>query len=340
MHKENARNRLHDIGYFIVSCCLLLFPGGCQPETASQNDQLIYRPASAASTMLLAEANLMGSMTEQTAKVTLEFSNRSEKSLVIDEMILSTPEGLRSQPINIRGESIVLPLLKDTLLSLLFQPVNDLSLYQLTGMHGMLKMKYHLDITYRLQEEKEKQHLRLSLCATENQYRAYEKLYRPEVFIYTFNTRTNFAVQQAAYIKNAAISTSSFCHVSDQEIMVSGLNIRLKAYQLRDSLYVNLTFVNHAVFTVKLNQKLLDVYGKITNSSIHNVKNVPVNNSDYELLMPGDRISVTFKKNVNDLKDVPWFISLRNSVLTHDGKQLLADDVPLAKSTIENVTSK
>lgn len=313
---------------------LLLFVRcGQETKLTEEKDKLNYERASARSGEFRAEAQLTADTEEQELTLMLKLVNDSRNKVLVNDIIVSTPEGVRSAPID--AMAFHLPAESDTLVELTYNPVNDLVLYQLTGIHGSFKSSYRVSVEYQ-PENKPEQALALTLRMPESQYAVYERYYKEKISAFVFNTGNDFNQRQSRYLGEVIRDRTPFVYVSEQEIMVSGLNIRLKAWQRNDSLNTSLIFINHAVFPVTIDTARLCLYGNNTlNSPVDpSTKNTNDRNDDLVLLKRGERLSITLSEHVPVADPGGYFISLSKSILIADGKPMFVADVKLIEKII------
>ena len=308
-----------------------------QETSAAMEGMLSYEPTSGESGSLTADAKLNGSVKLQQLALALKISNNGTEDFLIREIVISTPEGLRSSPINVQVQNFVLSASADTLVQLIFRPVNDLALYQLTGINGSLKSAYYVLVTYALKDEDDERTLTLALSLPEHEYRAQEAVKNKEnILVYSFNTGDDFASRQSAHLSKALNSNSSFIHVTEQEMLMAGLNIRVKAYKYVDSLYVSLIFINHAEFSLMLDKAAMNLHsdGMEDGHDIVGLQKITGSTQATAVLQRGERIAVNLKKYVGDRDAAEFFISMQKSVFLEGGTPIFAEDIKLVESGV------
>lgn len=292
----------------------------------------MYALTSVESESLRAEAQLQGHVQENELELVLRLSNTERKALVIREITISTPDGLRSTPLTSLTNMPLLPD-ADTILQLTFRPVNDLAMYQRTGIQGTLKDRYHVLVLYGDQDDEKDSALALTLNVSEDGSKYLAERTNQEIATYSFHVNEQFQKKQSEYLKRET-AASSFTHISEQEINVSGLNVRLKAYEMDDTLHVRLMFVNHADFSVKMDTSRLDISCNRSQreAASKNVEKISGDPDDISLLERGDRLSVALKKPLKQSSAENCFISFKNAVRMNNGNPLFVSDVELVKA--------
>lgn len=334
----------HSNGGFVlcIGLILLVLFNNCRHGQRADEleDILTYRLTSAQSGSLQVEASLQGLVKSQELELTLDLSNPVNESVRVKEIIVSTPKGLRSSPINIpSGSSLILLPSHDTTLHLVFRPLNDLALYHLTGINGSFKSTYHVSVLYALQSETTEKALMLTLSLPENKYREYEKSSKRNIAVYSFNTTGNFSGQQSAYLEQVIKSRSSFTHITNHEIIISGLNIRLQAYQQEDSVCVKLIFINHADFSVSIDTASLGLHCGGAERNVRNLrlKKITGNHEVLTVLEKGERLAVSMNTYLKDPVAGSCYVSFHKSVLIMNEIPLFFSDVELIKTEIRNL---
>jgi hypothetical protein len=171
---------------------------------------------------------------------------------------LNTADGLRSTPL--RNDSVILILPGTTTIALEFEPTNSLTLYRLTSMKGDLGKNYQL--TYKQGQ------IQAALSLSDEQHAAYKKKWAIEkdVTIFQLNQPASFTGEEETYLTKKIMLQHDNermyhnVHVSEEEILVDGLNTKLSAYHLKDTLYVNVTLINHSPFVVTVDLSSFNIH--------------------------------------------------------------------------------
>jgi len=297
--------------------------------------ELSYRAADINDDALAAGISLTGNIDTKELTSQINLSNSGSAALDIQEIVVSTAEGLRSVPIT-AFEHLSLSQGKDTTLALKFNPLNELKLYQVTGLQGNFKPVYITRITYKVAGNDSLKTLQLTSAAEKDEYMAYSSKYTMPITGYSFNTKTGFNEQQQKYLLSLKqFPPAPFVYLSEQEIAIAGLNFRLKSYHRHDTLYTELSIVNHADFPVKIIQDAFDIttgnkplpgeFKKITLEKVSGTQQTP------EMMEKGDRVVIHFKKylkTANPAKDT-LTLNIHNAFVLSGKKDLFARDIQL-----------
>lgn len=307
----------------------------CGQETKLSGDKgkLVYQNFIVKSGDVEAIGELTGELASQELHLELKLVNNGVRELHVSDVVVSTPEGVRSAPLNMSAVGIRIPAESDTILNLIYKPVNDLPLYQLTGIRGFFRPGYQVTVTYEFGDQQRKS-FDVTLQMPEGQYTQYENDNKAEVSAYVFDAGDDFNERQSRYLGEVIRDRTPFVYVSEQEIMVSGLNVRLKGYQLDDSLKVNLTFINHADFSVTVDTANLFLYGNNLRSGDMSLRNDNGQASDPVLLKEGDRMSIALRERLISVDSDEYLISFRKSILFSNGRPVFVKDIKLIQKNI------
>jgi len=284
---------------------------------------------------LSADLSLSADPVKQIVNAQLQLNNAGSQTLNIGEITIATPEGIRALPINAFAP-FSLPAGKDTTLNLLFNPINDLNIYRVTGMAGSLKSDYSLSVTYTGAANAEPAPLILKASLDKNDFASYKSKYTKPAVGYSFDTKGGFNELEKKYLETVKdISQPPFVYLSDQEIAVSGLNFQLKSYYISDTLHAELFIVNHSGFEVKLNSDSLDVItgdkpqpGETKTASIEKI----TGSQQYpNMIAKDDRQLIHFKKfmKIKDSGSDTLTFKINSAFMLKGGKRLFAEDVRL-----------
>ena len=316
---------------------LCVFFSHCNPvqqQAETDSDTLTYETEPAQTKSLAVRAQLKGIPNPQKLELALQLSNLAKEELQVKEIIISTPEGLHSAPVNFNQKAFTLPADRDTSLSLIFQPLNDLVLFKNTEMPGILKSRYTLSIVYILKGKKDSEAIDLKAKIPVEKYQQYEEEYRIPVTAYCFNTASQFSRMQQHYLKGLKLPGNiPFVHLSDQELAVSGLNFRLQSYQKRDSLYAKILLVNHSDFPLKIDTTQLGFVFDGSRSSQNHIilSKVTGSKEEYNMVRKGDRMLINFRRYSKDQNYPRITISFKNSFILPTGKSLFYNDLEIVK---------
>jgi uncharacterized protein YcfL len=284
----------------LILTAFLLFSCNRKPKNTTNNpNDLVYQSDDVSSPGLLAHLTLTGEVTKGELNADLKLTSAGDKSIDVQEIVVSTIDGLRSAP-EIGNIGFTLKPGTDSTLSLKFKPLNDLQLSRVTGMEGVLKPAYTVLVTYKVQNSYTPQTISLKSKAVQRAYFNYTGKYKKTVVGYSFNTKNGFNEKQKKYLETLKqVNQPPFVYLSEQEIAVSGLNFRLKSYYLNDTLYADFFIVNHADFPVKFIPHAFDITNGKTEPG--NIKTLTIEKisgaqQDQTMMEKGDRLVVRFKK--------------------------------------------
>ncbi|HWZ15039.1 MAG TPA: hypothetical protein VNW95_07345 [Mucilaginibacter sp.] len=286
----------------IILAALILY--GCKQDkkTTANANELAYATNDTTSGVLSAKLDLVANGTRNSLTAAIKLNNTDAKPVEIEEILISTTDGIRSLP-ETGSSSMNLRPGTDTAFSLQFHPLSDLKLYQVTGMPGFIKPAYNLLISYKTTGIDSLKTLTLKSQTQPGTYQNFARKYKKNITGYSFNTRTDFNENQEKYLKTIKqAGQTPFVYLSEQEIAVSGLNFRLKSYAARDTLHAELFVVNHADFAVKIIPDAFDITSSKTGASgsrsIH-LERLSGMQHDSTMMEKGDRVLIHFKKYLN-----------------------------------------
>lgn len=320
------------IHLLFVPILLVLF-GSCNYSNVLKD--LDYEIAPIKSESMLIRAKLFGVINPQKLELELAISNIAQKDIHIEEVEVSTEEGLKARSINF-DQPITLVTGKDTTISLTFQPINDLVLYKNTDLPGALNPAYNISIFYKVKGKADSRAMDLTAKMPVDEYQKYKKDNSIPVTSYGFNTVSQFSSKQKAYLEAQILPGSTpFVHISDHELAVSGLNFQIKAYQKNDSLYAKLVVVNHSEFAVKIDTNRLNLISndKAKGKNVQNISLTKLTGSDIEknILRKGEKILISIKKYKHTSPSSNLTLSFKNAFTLPSGKFLFYEDVELVK---------
>jgi hypothetical protein len=320
---------------YLLSILTITFIYGCKnnKKTPNNPNEIIYHGTKISSGVINAEADLEGNITHKELSLQIKLSNPESKHLEIQEIAVSTAEGLHAIPEKLSNH-FFLNEGKDTSLTLKFNPFNDYKLYQVTGLHSGFKPFYNIKVLYKVAESNKVLTLSLRSAAEKNQYSIYSKKYIKPITGYSFNTKNGFNEKEKKYLETLKqIPQPPFVFLSDQEIAVSGLNFRLKNYYQKDTLHAELSIVNHADFQVKVVTDALDFTsahkpgkGEIKTISIEKVSGKQQNLS---MIEKGDRVLIHFKKYMKLNNQENMLFTINKAFLIKGNKPLFNENIQL-----------
>jgi hypothetical protein len=310
---------------------------GCETfVTKAKNNpnELIYSAADTSAGALSVATTLSGDIAHQQLTTQIKLVNSESTAIDIQEIDIETPEGIRSQP-QTGSVSFSLKPGKDTSLSLNFHPLNDLILYQTTGLQGDFKPAYTTLITYKTAAGESPASLALRSKAEKGAYQDYTKAHKKILTGYSFNTKTSFNETEKKYLSSLKQAAQPpFVYLTEQEIAICGLNFRLKCYDKDDTLHAELFVVNHSEFPVKVIPDELDIVGGETHpggSKAVSLEKISGRQQDQTMMEKGDRVLIHFKKYFKTkiaAAERPVF-HIRNAFMLSGKKPLFNQDVEL-----------
>ncbi|MDR3693589.1 hypothetical protein [Mucilaginibacter sp.] len=319
----------------ILTVFILYSCNSSHKKLKSNTNELIYNTADTTAGDLSASLNLTGKIktTELTAQ--LKLSNSGSAPIDFQEMEIATPEGIRSGPAA-GFEPFSLANGKDTTLNVKFKPVNDLRLYQVTGLAGNFKGAYTVSIGYNAAGNDVSKSLVLQTTIDKTEFTAYIKENKNLVTGYSFDTKTGFNDSEKKYFKAVIPAVKSpFVYLSEQEIAVSGLNFKLKTYDKQDTVYAEFSIVNHADFPVKviadsLNIMLINKAGA-DEKAIIKIEKISGAQNDVNMMEKGDRVLIHYKKHMKlpATGGETLTLHLQNAFILSGRKRLFNEDLKL-----------
>ncbi|MDP9080090.1 MAG: hypothetical protein M3O71_21905 [Bacteroidota bacterium] len=289
--------------YLIIICCALFYScGNSHKASQSKTGDIIYNTVAINSGDLKVEPNISGDIKLQELNAQIKLSNTGDKDIEIREITIGTQKGSRSGPTT-AFTPFTLKQGNDTTLALKFSPFNNYKLYQLTGLQGSFSDTYNLTIGYKTTGGPNISNLSLKAIADNAAFRAYVKKYNEPVIAYSFNTSTDFVEKERGYLATLPeLPQPPFLFLSEQEIAVSGLNFRFKNYYRRDTLYADLSIVNHSNFLVKIDPDAFDItttgHPSSNEKKTVSVEKVSGTQQIITMIEKSDRVIIHFKKHI------------------------------------------
>ena len=288
-----------------VICALLLLLLSCEQEQKVSN----YSPETSPVYTLCKTATLPKDVSLQAQLDTLRggklllkvmVRNQSSSNLLLNPLQASllTEDERRQLPVSVRPQTENLAAGEEREYQWLFAPVNDLYLYQRSGLHGDLKKIYRLPLSFIKGMEET-----LSFCFPEEAYIQYSKqmaakapvLYAPSPK--TLHPETAARQEQYWAQTNGALQDgqAASAYFSEQEFFSAGVNLRHALYHRGDSLYLRLHLINHAPYVLMVDPAAVTVtaFGQV-----HPVKEAQARKERKAALYAvrkGDRLSLNLR---------------------------------------------
>jgi hypothetical protein len=321
-----------------VSLLVLLATVTCGCNTGQKlkrrKGDLIYSPVSQKTEHLSLDLDLSAIIKKQELIAELRLNNTGPKSIIITEITVCAEGGLTSFPATGNIKPVILPPGRDTVLTVKFNPVNDIKVYELTGRQGRFKPGYKVAVLYKLQGAERIFSANLNTHLPPDDYSAYANKDTTPFIGYSFNTATNFADTESDYLGKLTLKDPVFAFVAHHEIALTGLNIWMTSYCEKDSLYAELLLVNHDVYTIKIIPDSLDFIYQGDNSTRQSKKIVLEKKSGLQQnkaeMEKDDKLLIHFKKPFKSTGK-PVIITLKNAFIINGAKALFNTDIELVK---------
>ncbi len=323
----------------LIFCSLFFLQVSCNNHEESKYDgkEIHYKLTTVKSPFLEAKAELVGIVKSQELIAEVQFFNPGTEDIFINDVSMSTSDGLRSLPLNEIAAPVLVAPSKSANLALRFNPYNDVSHYSNKDKKGSFKSSYNLIINYTKAERENLIGLVLPTTLSESEYKIYEQQYKKGLIRFSFDQNSGFSQKQREYLQNFPfISKPAFIDISEQQISISGLSLQLKCIQNKDSVYTELLVINHANFPLIINKDSLDLSykGDLTNASPQEIllNKVSGPRSENTIIEKGDRVVINFSKYLKYADREKLYLSLKNVFILPNDKPLFCDGVLLKVS--------
>ncbi|MBB6498882.1 hypothetical protein [Pedobacter cryoconitis] len=318
----------------LLSLLTILFACGNHPEIKKTKGDLNYISTGLKSEQLDTRLNLTADIKKNELQAELDLTNLNSGPITITGIEIATPEGLRSLPIKGNIDPVVLETGKSRLITLKFQPLNDLKTNQLTGKNGYYKPGYQILITFNTDKNPAPILMSLKADLPADQYKSYLEKEKVPAFSYSFKTTSDFSQQQSAYLASLKqFKQAPFVFVSDQEIAAAGVNLRLRSYCAKDTLSADIFIVNHSEFAVHFNQDNLDFISagepSAAQPKIITIEKISGPQQSNDRIEKGERLLIHLKKYFKDPGE--------QAVLSFHQAFEIGHQIPLYKRDIELV---
>ncbi|MDB5122809.1 MAG: hypothetical protein JWP94_938 [Mucilaginibacter sp.] len=321
--------------FLIILAALILY--GCKQDhkKIANASELVYTANDTTSGALSATLVLTANGVRNNVTATIKLSNANAGPVNIQDILISTTDGIRSLP-ETGNSPISLRPGTDTTFSIKFRPLNDFKTYQVTGMPGFIKPAYNMLISYKTSGNDSLKTLTLKSQTQKDAYQNFTLKYKKPITGYSFNTKTDFNANQQKYLKTIKqAGKTPFVYLSEQEIAIAGLNFRLKSYSAHDTLHAELFIVNHAEFAVKIAPDAFDITASEKpnqggGKTIH-LERLSGMQHDSTMMEKGDRILVHFKKYLKPATagKETLVLHLTKAFMLTGRKNLFSEDVQL-----------
>lgn len=205
----------------------------------------------------------------------LELVNQSENEIQLSaqDWELETVDGLRSSPVN--KEDPLTQLYPDStyIHDFIFEPINSLKLYQLIGFMGDLDPRYTIRFKQNL--------LSIDFILSDARYIQYREKWSIEknLDIFVVGPQPGFAKAEIGYLaKQVPLNHPESeriehgVNVTEQEILIDGLNIDFSSFAMEDTLTVRIRLTNHSPFTASITSSSMRI--RLDSIALEPVKDV------------------------------------------------------------------
>jgi hypothetical protein len=245
----------------------------------------------------------LDTLPQEQLQLRLWFQNRSSQTLSIrpDEAHLLTDDARRQSPWGVEAASpYSLPPGSEQELVWEYRPVNDLYLYQRSGLSGPLQQQYRLPLAFISGWTDT-----LSFCFSQQAFLNYTtraerrrpQLFRPAAAV----TSREAAARQERYWSQMARTAlleaeGGSAYFSDQEFFSAGVNLRTALFARGDSLYLRLQLINHSPHMLQLQPEAIRIASRQDQQSPHHVEiasqSFPAGGSSPLQLQKGERLAL------------------------------------------------
>ncbi len=287
---------IYELKFLQILCVFsIALISGCDQKTVSElaNDQFVYEIySSTGKSGLSVQQAVLTADSSGRLYLHLRLLNRSENqiSLSSPDWELKTASGLRSSPINIKDSLTLLMPGSTYIRDFTFEPINSLKLYHLTGFKGDLGSQYKVMF---------KQDLTIDFRLSDAQYKLYIEKWsmEKELIVFIPDIQPDFVKKEAEYLtKNTRQSHDDQriehgANVSEQEILIDGLNADFSSYTWNDTLTIEIRLTNHSPFTASITSSWMQIR---LDSSI-TLEPIMIDGIDYQEVPRSQRAAVRLK---------------------------------------------
>ncbi|HVW16353.1 MAG TPA: hypothetical protein VHB54_21145 [Mucilaginibacter sp.] len=323
--------------FFCILLPIVLWSCNSKPGLNRSETDLNYIPVSKNSGFLSANPGLSANIKSQRLTAEIKLINSGPETITITAITLLPPGGMAAFPNEDNFKPIFINAGKDTLTNVIFNPVNDIKVYQVTGRQGHLKPEYKISIAYKAGNSATTHTLDVTAHVQPDDYNIYLSRYVKPYTGYSFNTATNFNDLQSRYMDSLHLSLNNFAFVAQQELALTGVNIWMKTICENDSITAEFLVVNHDEYRIKINPDSLDfVSGRGASTAGHNnieIKKMPGSTTDKTVLEKNDRVLITVKKYFNPVGNRAT-LRLKHAFMWNGKRPLFYDNVELVKVSL------
>jgi hypothetical protein len=315
--------------FYLIHVAILLLLA-CSKKNDSSPDILNYKTKEIHSKYLKTGIDFKGNVSEHTILANITLTNIYSLPVHIYNIELKTDEGLWATSPQDAERYEILPN-KDTVLSFSFTPVNNAELFKTTGLRGKLLQHYTMVINFEV--DGEKYQLNVENTADKEEYYSKVEVKKDTFYVFTIHNDSQFVNSQKDYEKSMSDlkKESDFVYVSENEIAVSGLNLKFHSYIAKDTLYAEIGAINHSKFDVLLDTNNLGITNSCDSKKILSVRKQVGLEVDDELLKlrTSDRMRVRYKHYCTKLMSNDLKLRLKDLFKTKNNQSLFFGDIKL-----------
>ncbi|HVS91272.1 MAG TPA: hypothetical protein VHE59_04520 [Mucilaginibacter sp.] len=323
--------------FFCILLPVVLWSCNSKPGLNRPQTDLNYIPASQSSGFLSANLGLSANIKSQRLSAEIKLINSGPETITVTAVTLLPPGGMAAFPNEADFKPIFISAGKDTLTDIIFHPVNDIKVYQLTGRQGHLKPEYKVSVMYKAGNSATMHTLDITAHVQPDDYNIYLNWHSKPYIGYSFNTATNFNDLQSRYMDSVHLSRNNFAFVAQQELALTGVNIWMKVLCENDSLEAELLVVNHDEYRIKIIPDSLDfISGRGASTAGHNtiqIKKMPGSATDKTVLEKNDRVLIIVKKYFKPVGNAAT-LRLKHAFMWNGKRPLFYDNIRLVKVSL------
>lgn len=263
--------------------------------------------------------------------LTLEFKNLADGRITIDDVSFANKNGLTTSAERIGIGQLTLPAGTDTAVRATFRHVNDKKLFSDTGLPGMIDSIYTVTVFYTIAGKEGTRVMDLQSSMASKKYMAYREMHDAPVQVYTLKTSSGFEEKQKIFMVSTMKSPiPPFVHMTEQEVAMSGLNLKLKCFHMKDSLYTEIFAVNHSEMTTVIDtaeiEMIVDGLAARTSDTSVSLEKVTGSRDAPNILAKGDRIILKMRLKIEE-RPRKVVLPISKWMMLEGGRKLFSDDL-------------
>lgn len=307
-------------------------------QDAEKKQVIKYIALPVQSPSLVVRPTLQWIPSEKKMELSVDFRNVDRDTVTIKEVSVENTNGLRSTvPISVEGNLFIASGDRNFMRTR-FTHVNDKKLFHQTGLLGMIDSSYSISVFYTIRGKENMRRVNATATIPVETFVAYQKTSAVPVQIYTLGDDGIFEERQREYHaeKTRAMPSSSFVHLTAQEVAISGFNFRVNSFHLRDSVYVKIFAINHSGVELAIDLSTLAIALDEKQISANNIlvtanKVTGVREKSAEL-GKGERMAIELRTKTNDAPNA-ISVKLSKAFLLRNAVPLFHDDIRLSRSS-------